>query len=263
MSEKLALGLKRRRRTRLLIRASVFLLALILFLGGILAIAESSFAIKEVSAKGASRINEKDLIAASKEYLEQEKFVFLTQANAFFFDSDFLAEELKKRFAPIEEISTERDFFQRGLQIVITERKAWAVWCQNACFYLDNQGVLFQAAPRLFGGLILKIADERPGDFQSGDQILNGEFFNLFKNFVEEIAKVQGITVLNVRITSDNSFWLETAAGWQILLDSETDFSRAKENLKLFADSAALKEKMGTLDYIDLRFSDKGFYKFR
>lgn len=262
MSEKLASSFQRRRRTRLLTKFSLFLLAFILFLGGILAAGENTFTIKEVSAEGAFRVNEKDLINASKEYLRQKKLLFLTKANHLFFDSDDMAEYLKKNFAPIEEILIERNFFKRGLRIVITERKAWAVWCQNSCFYLDNQGVLFQPAPRLFGELILKIADERPGDFHSGGQILNGEFFNSFKLFMEELASVQKIAVLSVRITPDNSFWLETAAGWQILLDSETDFNRAKENLKLFADSSALKEKLDNLDYIDLRFPDKGFYKF-
>lgn len=263
MSEKLASSFKRRRRTRLLVKFSVFLLVFILFLSAVLGIGENAFGINGVSAKGASRVGENNLIAVSKEYLKQEKFLFLTQANALFFDSDDMAEHLKKKFAPIEEVLIKRDFFKRGIRIEISERKAWAVWCRDSCFYLDNQGVLFQEAPRLFGELILKITDERPNDFHLSDQILNGEFFNSFETFVREIGEAHGVTVININITPDRSFWLETTGGWKILIDAETDFGRAKENLKLFADSAALKEKLGELDYIDLRFPDKGFYKFK
>ena len=263
MSQKTVSNFKRRQRTRLSLKIFLAFLAFSGILGLSLLSVERAFKIKDISVSGASRA-EKDRVGESvRNFLDGKKAIFLSRANPFFFDKDELADYLKKEFPPIETVLVERDFLDKKLNLTLNERKGWAVWCAKSCFYLDNQGVLFQPAPQFFGSLILKIADERPREFSQGEQILDGNFFFSFKKFIEDAEKTGNTSIKSIKITADHSFWLETASGWKILVDTGTDFARANENLKLFADSTALKEKLGELDYIDLRFPDKGFYKFK
>ena len=53
-----------------------------------------------------------------------------------------------------------------------------------------------------------------------------------------------------------------TRAGWEILLLEDTDPEAAYKNLEL-ALEREIKDKIASLDYIDLRFGNRIFYKFR
>jgi len=48
--------------------------------------------------------------------------------------------------------------------------------------------------------------------------------------------------------------------GWYALLDEETNFKTAFENMKLVLENQ-IKDKRAELEYIDLRFSNKVFFK--
>src|SRR3990167_8753180 len=216
MSQKTVSNFKRRQRTRLSLKISLAFLVFSGILGLSLLSVERAFKIKDISVSGASRA-EKDRVGESvRNFLDEKKAVFLSRANPFFFDKDELADYLKKEFPPIETVLVERDFLDKKLNLTLNERKGWAVWCAKSCYYLDNQGVLFQPAPQFFGGLILKITDERPQDFNQGGQILDGSFFASFKKFIEDAEKTGKTAIRNIKITPNRSFWLESSAGWKI-----------------------------------------------
>ena len=47
-----------------------------------------------------------------------------------------------------------------------------------------------------------------------------------------------------------------------MIIDAETDIEKSLENLSLALRSGEIKEKSNALEYVDLRFPDKVFYKF-
>jgi len=261
MSRKTVSSFKRRQRARLLFKIVLTLLVFSAVFGFSSLSIERAFKIEDISISGASRVDENKLAEAVRILLDGKKAFFLSEANPFFFDAEELTDYLKKEFPAIEDISAERDFLEKRLILTLSERKGWAVWCAKSCYYLDNQGVLFQPAPQFFGGLILKITDERPQDFNQGGQILDGSFFASFKKFIEDAEKTGKTAIRNIKITPNRSFWLESSAGWKIFIDEETNLDKAVENLGLFLDSEAFKNASGSVDYIDLRFPDKGFLK--
>ncbi|MBI2037025.1 MAG: hypothetical protein HYT14_01535, partial [Candidatus Liptonbacteria bacterium] len=52
-----------------------------------------------------------------------------------------------------------RDYFNRILRIEITERERYGVWCADACFWFDREGLLFSPAPRAEGALVRRVRD--------------------------------------------------------------------------------------------------------
>lgn len=88
----------------------------------------------------------------------------------------------------------------------------------------------------------------------------------LFKNilnFINRLDKIE-IYIPMIEITEEGSIYeieMTTTQGWQIFTNSETNFNKQLSNLKLI-----LKEKiqqMELLQYIDLRFEKKIFYKLK
>jgi len=50
-------------------------------------------------------------------------------------------------------------------------------------------------------------------------------------------------------------------SGWFLVIDLETDFGRALENLTIALNE--IGERKEKLEYADLRFADKIFYRFK
>jgi len=134
------------------------------------------------------------------------------------------------------------------------------VWCKSICFYADSAGVLFERAPQFFGDLILKIADERPDDFGPGERIMDLTTIEGVQKLTSQIKKNNGVSLKSITIKTENELWLYTDGGFRIIIDSGTDFDRAYENFTIFLKSAD-KNKINKIEYIDLRFQDKTFYK--
>lgn len=215
---------------------------------------------KEVSIRGIENLKKEELEFSVREFLK----------TPFFFNSKKLIASLKTSFPRIAEVNVRRNFFQKTLHLEIQERKPWALWCpetesnkvEATCFYIDNSGIVFQKAPLFFGDLILKIFDEREMTVKIGEPFLETRHVINLQNFTRRLNDTYKTRTVEIRTTVDLAFWLTTTAGWRIVLDSETDIDRALENLDIFLTSA-IKDQVENLDYLDLRFKDKGFYKLR
>ncbi|MEK7566624.1 MAG: FtsQ-type POTRA domain-containing protein [Patescibacteria group bacterium] len=250
------------RQKRLLFLRRVFL-AIIVFAVSTAAVfygAGRLFRLSNIEIAGNERVNTDDLRSQIKQTLSQNSIPLWPEENIIFFNSESLAEALKKQFAAIDAVDISRDIWRKSLTVEVKERNTWAVWCQHACFYVDGGGILFEPAPQFLGDLILKIIDERSDNFSLGDRIMDLKTLSGVQKFAEQIKKNSGLSVKNIRILPETELWLDTDGDFKIVLDPETDFDRAYENLAIFLKSAA-EEKINEIDYIDLRFQDKTFYR--
>ncbi|MCH7882846.1 FtsQ-type POTRA domain-containing protein [Patescibacteria group bacterium] len=215
---------------------------------------------REVNIRGIENLKKEELESSVKEFLK----------TPFFFSSKKLIASLKTSFPRIAEVDVRRNFFQKTLHLEVQERKPWALWCpetepnkiETTCFYIDNSGIVFQKAPVFFGDLILKIFDERDMMVKMGKPFLETEYVINLQNFIVRLNDTYKTRTIEIKITLDLAFWLTTTEGWRIVLDSETDIDRALENLDIFLTSV-IKDQIENLDYLDLRFKNKGFYKLR
>lgn len=256
---------RRRRQLRLFWRLIIFLLISSAAATTFFIFLDQKLKIKNIIITGNERIETEQITAAAREILERKKFFIFSGDNILLVNSQNLSRELKEKIAAIDELNVERDFGQKELRLELKERKGWAVWCRNEseeCFYIDEKGVIFRAAPRFYGDLVLKIMDSRSEILGPGKTILDPELLKKIREFQTNIFQVQGIAINTIEISPDLVFKLGTRDGWHIILDSQTDTVLAAENLKLLL-SSAIKDGAGELDYIDLRFPDKSFFKFK
>ena len=128
---------------------------------------------------------------------------------------------------------------------------------------MDKDGLAFEHAPVISGSAVLKIVDERDGDFL-GKNILPVDKFKILSQIVENIPTIISTDIVRINIKkSGETYLLYQRNDFYLIVDEETDVSKALENLALALDSEGIKDKRDLLEYIDLGFPDKVFYKFK
>ncbi len=248
---------KRRLFFKLFFWGSFFIIA---FAVASVYIVQQTFHVNKIEIAGNERVQTSDIQARVASLLENKPFFFWPEENILFLSPENIASGIKNQFSAIDRIKINRDFFNKDLRITIKEKDGWAVWCSEKCFYMDDGGIIFQPAPQFLGGLVFKITDKRAENFKLGDAVIKKDELDGLKSFMNDAERKNGFRIKTADIVLGPVFWLYADSGLKIALDSETDFKRAAENLTLFINSIP-ENKLKTADYVDLRFSDKIFYK--
>ncbi|MBI2052756.1 MAG: hypothetical protein HYT34_00740 [Candidatus Ryanbacteria bacterium] len=99
-------------------------------------------------------------------------------------------------------------------------------------------------------------------DFRLGEKYLSADFMRLVAYFDERARQDNAVQSVEFSIDKkDSTLRLKTRAGWEILLLENVNAEDAYKNLKVTL--GEIKNKVSSLEYIDLRFGNKVFYKFK
>ncbi len=166
------------------------------------------------------------------------------------------------------------------LSISVVEREPHALWCQEErCYFIDQTGFAFAPAPNFSDNVFLKISGPFKGD-PVGSKPITGSLFNyitdsadllplVFRN--QDLLEVE-IFKVNIINRNDYEFILAQSQAnekinWSLRFNRLNDFSRDLDNLATVLASSKFQEEYhqsgGYLEYIDLRFGNKIFYRFR
>lgn len=270
MSTRLRYQLARRRRFRerkkILSRFLVYLLAAILMIFALIAIFFIPFfRISNIGIEGLAKIPEEEVREKVDENLAQKKFFILPGDNFWLQNSENLVTLIKSNFPSVRTVEIDRDF-PRGLTIKIEEYLPWGVLCHGVvekCFWIDADGVAFEEAPEFSGLIVPKIVDKRSDEPRLAKKLLSPELMRLVSYFNERAANDDLLQSVQFIIDEkDETLRVRTRAGWDIILLESLDPEEAYKNLRLTLEGE-IKNKVNDLEYIDLRFGNKIFYKFR
>lgn len=175
-----------------------------------------------------------------------------------------LDKKILEEFPAIEDINIRKKLPQT-LFLEITERRPAGVFCddQNKCFLIDNNGIIYEEVGDI------------PQDMVVVRQSINGDVLStgsdaVQKNIINFISKIQKnlkdnfqIDLANALISSPLRLDVKTKESWQIYFDIEEGFDVNSQiaRLNLLLSSDITPEVRKTLQYIDLRFRDRAFYK--
>ncbi|PJE73670.1 MAG: hypothetical protein COV02_01300 [Candidatus Terrybacteria bacterium CG10_big_fil_rev_8_21_14_0_10_41_10] len=227
------------------------------------------FTIKNVYVRGVETIDEKEIKYKTINNLGGLYFWLLPKDNVFLVSKDNISAKLLNSFARAKSIKVGRNL-PDGLDVEVKERINTALSCKSeVCAYIDEDGFVFERAIAFDGKEFLKFFDEREDSFfagssispRVGENILDKEEFEKLMRFAETFAS-EKFSVESVHIKENGSYFINTNEGWNIILNKQTDIASARENLVISL-NGEIKDKRVNLNYIDLRFGNKIFYKFR
>lgn len=275
---------KHRYRRRFTVKKAIFKFSVVVFI--FVAIVGffylPKFRLKNIIVQGNSFESARDKIELS---LLKKIFWILPSDNFFLFSKKSAAKEFLKDFPAIKTANFVRRF-PNTLLVNFEPRKKIARWCYlglsdvsfptlsevkrpteriSNCYFIDEEGIAFEktffAENQTETSLkfIIEGAEKDYKDFELGNYVMEKEILTSFLEFAKDVENSFQLETEKI-IIKDNGYRIYFKEGWFVILDNETDFKNAFENLKLVLLNQ-IKEKRAELEYIDLRFSNKVFFK--
>jgi hypothetical protein len=145
--------------------------------------------------------------------------------------------------------------------VVVVEREPYARWCASAsdCYLMDDGGFIFARAvdetprsPVVFMGAIASTTNPIGMRFEP-------EHFAAIKSFVERFAETEYVP--SVVTMGEGSDFTVTLPTFSVLASLGEDPATLIRNLELALQSETLARATSSLEYVDLRFGDRVYFK--
>ena len=219
-----------------------------------------------------NKIVDGETIGATAESELSGSYLWLfPKTNFLFYPKNKIINNLYDKFKTLKDISLSVKN-QKILQIAVFERIALYTWCgimppeksnsDQKCYFLDEAGFIFDEAPYFSGEVYFKFYGKV---FQN--------YTDIFSQLIllKENLENMGLKPIALYVAEDGNAKIFLSRGNdshpEILFKSSDDVEKIAENLEtaLTTDplQAELKKKFSSLVYIDLRFGNKVYYKFK
>jgi hypothetical protein len=258
-------------------------LTLLLVVGGVVYVSRiPSLKISSIEVVGNKVIDSNDVKDTVTQTLSGKYFFVFPKDNFLIYPSRELLGILETTFPRAEYINPKLE--GQKLVIEMKERGGRFLWCGDVptdkdvdeqCYFTDGRGYIFDKAPYFSDNVYLKIYGTRVSSIEEiiGSKILSEEDF---KNVVNLRAILyendMHATILYLKEDGDYEFWLsrpsnESSDRPKIFFSKKSDFSEIASNLISALENEPLKtdfkEKYSSLLYLDARFDNKVFFKFK
>lgn len=258
-------------RFKKIILGSMVLVFIVFF--GIQFLKAPNLLIKKINIAGVRTVDPVYVQDFARQYIQKTNIIGVPIGNTLIFNEKKLAASVMDQFASFKSV---RVFFSNPYEITISvdEFTPEYLWCDQLCLMVNHQGYLYQYAtdftPGSFvvfrGGLAHTDYELRNNIFVSD---VEKSFFEMLQQVLDEnqsrIVSVDNINTDSVFITVDilNSNILENKA--QIRVDKKLSKDYFNTILTILNNDKVFKNNLlnhESLDYIDLRYPEKIFYKF-
>lgn len=254
--------LKTRRRHKRIITVVACLLGGVGVVGALGGVSHlQQLAVADVSVQGVQQLSVESLAQSVKDDLNQSKFHLFSQKNIFLYPKSKIESELSVDFPRIKNVSVAREsLFAAALLVTVQERAPYATWCRgSSCYVFDSRGFIFADKSEVpeksyvfYGGLL---PDAEP----IGQTFLQGRLPETI-SFLDALGAV-GYAVQGFSVDSEKDFTVMLSSGQKLLASFDIPPDQLLRNLTTTLESESLQGKFETLEYIDLRFGNKVYYK--
>lgn len=264
----------RRKRRRRLIRIGLVALLIIFIIGLASYLSHrQKIRISKVELVGGVLVTQPEIEKESLEFMSGSYFWLFPKDHALWYPRKGLENYLSQTFKRIDNIKIQRKGWNM-IVVEIKERKPIATWCGNTvsesnmskCYFLDQNGTIFAPAPYFSGDAYFKYYGLVATDTPVGTQyIASTTEFSEITDFVES-TKQLSLRPQYIMAKSNEEFSLIISGGGEIYFDTKIPLSVVAENLEALLRTPELSMKSNSdlpVEYIDMRFGNKLFYKLK
>jgi hypothetical protein len=264
--------LKKKRRKKRLKYGIVILL--ILFLVGLVSYVShrAEIRITKVILSGGVLVTQEEIESKILLFIDGSRLWLFPKNNAFLYPKKALENYLKETFRRIDTADIHLKDFQT-LEIDVSERKPLALWCGSEptedaehCYFMDQNGTVYTEAPFFSGDAYFKYYGRMEGETPLGkDYLASTTKFAEISDFISE-AKRLSIHPQQLVAKENDEFSLVLSGGGKIYFDAKESLLIVRQNLEALLRTptfASSTEYNLPVEYIDLRFGNKLFYKLK
>ena len=268
--EQKRLPLRARRRR---VRAGIVFLVLLLIAAAIYAVHWVSYLpalnVSQVIVAGTETLPPQLVQTFVESKLNDGSYRFFSRSNIFLYPKTAIEQGAVAFFPRIKSAVVSRpSLFSRTVVVTVEERQPYARWCisTDECFQMDATGFVFASAdasttpssifaePYVFSGAL---AGEPVGQV-----FIPGRLRGLLA-LLTVLQQQDGLTPLRVSVVSGQDFSVDFQEGFSLKASFGADAGTLARNLKLVLDSDALAGKEFQIEYVDLRFGNKAYFKLK
>ena len=245
-----------------------FIFAVVLLYGINFWTSHSYFKIKEVDVVGNRFIESQEIKNVFNDNISGKYLFLISKGNYFFIPKNKIIKELELKNS-VDIVSIEKNDFN-SVTIEINEYNPVASYClaesQDGCYFVNGQGVFFVKAPDFYADSVLELEGDAL-EFSS-ENILGNSYTEqpIFEKLLKKVSllKQEEIEIFKISTEDFETFTLHSVRG-PVLLVEDTDISKEIiSNLKAALAQESIHDiQFNNIDYIDLRFEDKVFYKLK
>lgn len=224
----------------------------------------------QITISGNKIVETNDIQKIVETELSGRYFFLFQKSNSFIYPEKKIKNELLTKFKRLSTVSIYTTD-TRVIHIDVTERGGEYLWCgieypnleNQKCFFLDNQGYIFDEAPSFSDGVYFK--------FYGGESTIGlGNYFlkDVFPDIVsfKDMVEKMDLKIISFYQSPDGDMNMYLTSGAKIFFKKDSDFEKLAENLQALLATEPFHtdfiKKYNTLLYIDLRFGNKVYYKF-
>ncbi len=224
-------------------------------------------AVDRIEVTGAAVFSPLEIEGIVREALSGVTWAVLPRRNFFIVSGEAIEHQLRRQLPQIEAVDVGKRFPDR-LLVRISERKLWGVYCvrvpgepPGSCAYLDTHGVAYEELSRFAGWLLPVIYGAAPA--RLGDPAVPAGTLEFFNGAAAALASLGGeLLSLSRSTTTPDDVRLSLAEGWSVWLTASRPIPEWLDILRTVLEKE-IGGRRSELDYVDLRFGAKVFYKFR
>lgn len=220
--------------------------------------------IEEVRVEGVSQVSPESVLSLVEPRAERSFLGFSTR-SIFLFDARGTEALLLDSFPEMSEVSLKRSF-PATLVVEITERTQAASWCQDSsCAALDREGIPFKRVGMEGSDSTPVFQSEEPREVLLGEQLMDPELLSLLLDFRESFLErsPSHLLLAGFELGPGSQVAGITRDGWLVLLDTKRSMEWQRTKLQLVLEQNIPEERKGDLEYVDLRFGDQAYIKYR
>ncbi len=255
--------------SRRLVFSALFFLGLAAIVGGTVYILNlPALNANKIYVHGAMLISAADVEKEVKDELSGKLWRFMPKSNFFLISSQRIKSNLENKFSSAAEINVEK-VFPSSLNVTLKEHLLWGVYCEQnyagveaeSCFYIDGRGVAYEDISEFRGALLPVVYSAK--QVKVGDEVITPSVIQFFEEAKKSSVEVRAnLLSLTLSTSTPSDVRLNFSEGWYAIVNMSQSAGEWLDVLKTVLDKD-IGDKRNQLEYIDLRFGNKVFYKYK
>lgn len=216
------------------------------------------FSIKETNISGTEKVLNEDILKLIEPELKTQIPFYGDLSNVFLVKPADIQNLILHAFPSVENVHLKRKL-PDTLIIEIKEKQMVAVFCDFSedCFFVDSMGIAFEKI-EAGDSIVFKLEENKKivlAEMAIEPELLSAAFL------VSENLKKQVDLNLREYLVIGNTLGVIEASGYRIYFDLRGDINNQAMNLGLVLQKEITPETFKSIEYIDLRFGNRIFYK--
>ncbi len=251
---------QKKKRKRIIILVLFILFIIALCVGFYIFLRLPFLNIRNINVTGTEALDKDAIKAKAEESLSGTSYLIIPKSNLFLYKKGELQKKLEDEYPRIKDVTL--DVRGNSLNINIVEKKAFALWCSDTCYFMDESGNIFSSAPDFNGTVYKKFYGGIDGD-PVGKNLLSKDALSKIKTIYDEFDSYK-VVISRIDVVSPKEVKLTSIYGVEFLINLEKDSTETVDNIQTILTADRFKDSLPRLkgiQYIDFRFGSKVFFK--